>query len=88
MGGQAGRLTGRRRTGRRVAGRRPRLLRCRPPCNLCTHPPTHCHPPPCPCPLCRYKDGELSVGENSCIDRCSSKYWQVRRRYGGGTVAL
>ena len=26
---------------------------------------------------CRYKDGELSVGENTCIDRCSSKYWQV-----------
>ncbi|KAL4436527.1 hypothetical protein ABPG75_003666 [Micractinium tetrahymenae] len=25
----------------------------------------------------RYKDGDLSVGENSCIDRCSSKYWQV-----------
>ena len=26
---------------------------------------------------CRYKDGDLSVGENTCIDRCSSKYWQV-----------
>ena len=25
----------------------------------------------------RYKDGDLSVGENTCIDRCSSKYWQV-----------
>lgn len=32
--------------------------------------------PALPCPG-RYKDGELSVGENSCIDRCSSKYWQV-----------
>lgn len=28
---------------------------------------------------CRYKEGTLSVGENSCIDRCASKYWQVRR---------
>lgn len=36
----------------------------------------------------RYKDGELSVGENSCIDRCSSKYWQVRARTGlSGCVA-
>ena len=32
----------------------------------------------------RYKDGELNVGENSCIDRCSQKYWQVRSARGGG----
>lgn len=25
----------------------------------------------------RMKDQSLSVGENSCIDRCASKYWQV-----------
>ncbi|KAM7522118.1 hypothetical protein LguiA_012020 [Lonicera macranthoides] len=25
----------------------------------------------------RYKDPELNMGENSCIDRCVSKYWQV-----------
>mmetsp|Transcript_7188 Transcript_7188/g.15686 ORF Transcript_7188/g.15686 Transcript_7188/m.15686 type:complete len:86 (+) Transcript_7188:86-343(+) len=24
-----------------------------------------------------FKDGALSIGENSCIDRCCAKYWQV-----------
>lgn len=30
----------------------------------------------------RYKESDLNVGENSCVDRCSSKYWQVRRTAG------
>eukprot|EP00193_Tetraselmis_chui_P003308 CAMPEP_0177762578 /NCGR_PEP_ID=MMETSP0491_2-20121128/6419_1 /TAXON_ID=63592 /ORGANISM="Tetraselmis chuii, Strain PLY429" /LENGTH=76 /DNA_ID=CAMNT_0019278641 /DNA_START=149 /DNA_END=379 /DNA_ORIENTATION=- len=25
----------------------------------------------------KYKDSDLSVGENSCLDRCCNKYWQV-----------
>ncbi|CAO2823985.1 unnamed protein product [Amaranthus hypochondriacus] len=30
----------------------------------------------------RYKEGELHIGENSCIDRCVSKYWQVNSIVG------
>ncbi|XP_019233360.1 PREDICTED: mitochondrial import inner membrane translocase subunit TIM10 [Nicotiana attenuata] len=30
----------------------------------------------------RYKDPELNIGENSCIDRCVSKYWQVTNLIG------
>ncbi|KAJ8751503.1 hypothetical protein K2173_016729 [Erythroxylum novogranatense] len=30
----------------------------------------------------RYKEGELNMGENSCIDRCVSKYWQVNNLIG------
>ena len=32
------------------------------------------------CVFLRFKEGDLNVGENSCIDRCSSKYWQARVR--------
>ncbi|KAI5675071.1 hypothetical protein M9H77_06021 [Catharanthus roseus] len=30
----------------------------------------------------RYKEGELNMGETSCIDRCVSKYWQVTNIIG------
>ncbi|EPS58740.1 hypothetical protein M569_16074, partial [Genlisea aurea] len=34
------------------------------------------------CYVCSYKDTELNMGENSCIDRCVSKYWQVTNLVG------
>ncbi|WVY90724.1 hypothetical protein V8G54_036238 [Vigna mungo] len=30
----------------------------------------------------KYKESELNMGENSCIDRCVSKYWQVNNLIG------
>ncbi|XP_031487035.1 mitochondrial import inner membrane translocase subunit TIM10 [Nymphaea colorata] len=30
----------------------------------------------------RYKESELNMGENSCIDRCVAKYWQVTNLIG------
>ncbi|KAI5413490.1 hypothetical protein KIW84_057894 [Lathyrus oleraceus] len=30
----------------------------------------------------RYKESELNMGENSCIDRCVSKYWHVTNLVG------
>lgn len=30
----------------------------------------------------RYKEGELNIGENSCVDRCVLKYWQVNNIVG------
>ncbi|KAI5682643.1 hypothetical protein M9H77_03871 [Catharanthus roseus] len=34
------------------------------------------------CVESRYKESELNMGENSCIDRCVSKYWQVTNLVG------
>ncbi|XP_047318450.1 mitochondrial import inner membrane translocase subunit TIM10-like [Impatiens glandulifera] len=34
------------------------------------------------CVAQRYKDPELQIGENSCIDRCVSKYSQVTNIIG------
>lgn len=38
--------------------------------------------------LLRFKEGDMNVGENSCVDRCASKYWQVTgivgQMLGGG----
>ncbi|KAL5567498.1 hypothetical protein UlMin_024073 [Ulmus minor] len=30
----------------------------------------------------RYKESELNMGENNCIDRCVSKYWHVTNLVG------
>ncbi|KAG5554043.1 hypothetical protein RHGRI_011794 [Rhododendron griersonianum] len=30
----------------------------------------------------KHKESELNMGENSCIDRCVSKYWQVTNLVG------
>ena len=38
----------------------------------------------------RFKEGDLNVGENSCVDRCAAKYWQVVSIVGqmlGGAAA-
>jgi len=30
----------------------------------------------------KYRESELNMGENSCIDRCVSKYWQITNLVG------
>ncbi|KAL5567515.1 hypothetical protein UlMin_024090 [Ulmus minor] len=30
----------------------------------------------------KYQESELNMGENSCIDRCVSKYWHVTNLVG------
>lgn len=34
----------------------------------------------------RPKEGELSLGENACIDRCAAKFWQVATIIGNQMV--
>ncbi|OVA15551.1 Tim10/DDP family zinc finger [Macleaya cordata] len=34
----------------------------------------------------RFKESELHMGENSCIDRCVSKYWQNCQKVGNSAV--
>lgn len=38
-----------------------------------------------------HKDGDLTVGESACIDRCTAKYWQATGIVGqllGGSGAI
>jgi hypothetical protein len=51
--------------------------------------------PPCPPPVRppppSHKDGDLTVGESACIDRCTAKYWQATGIVGqllGGSGAI
>ena len=32
------------------------------------------------------KEGELTLGENACIDRCAAKFWQVATIIGNQMV--
>ena len=48
-------------------------------------PPSRPPPPP------SHKDGDLTVGESACIDRCTAKYWQATGIVGqllGGSGAI
>lgn len=31
----------------------------------------------------KFKEGDLNLGETSCVDRCSHKYWQTTAVVGG-----
>ena len=49
--------------------------------------PSTPRPPPPP----SHKDGDLTVGESACIDRCTAKYWQATGIVGqllGGSGAI